>query len=301
MNARPLVSILINNYNYGRFINEAIESALAQAYEHIEIIVVDDGSTDNSLEVVARYTDRVRLVKKENGGQASAFNAGFAASTGEIICFLDSDDLFAPEKVKRVVEVFERQPQAGWCFNRLRIFGEGVENSTRIQVRNRFGELDGRKATASGKPPFLPTATSGMSFRRDTLARILPMSELIRITSDNYMKFVALSLTKGWMDSQELSLQRIHGDNAYTHRQAGKRRVFGRTGLLTGICLHEQFPVLQPLARAIFCNGLGTLWASGGIDADCAPLVDSFLGSFALTTRSAMRLRAACTSAKALL
>lgn len=301
MNSKPLVSILINNYNYGRFINDAIESALAQTYQQIEIVVVDDGSTDNSLEVIARYTDRVRLVEKENAGQASAFNAGFASSLGEIVCFLDSDDLFAPEKVNRIVEIFDRQPQAGWCFNRLRIFGEGIGDSPRIQVRSRFGELDGRRATASGKPPFLPTATSGMSFRRDTLARILPMSELIRITSDNYIKFVALALTKGWMDSQELSLQRIHGDNAYTNRQAGKRRVFGRTGLLTGICLHEQFPILQPLGRAIFCNGLGTLWASGGIDPDCAQLVDSFLGSFALTTRSAMRLRAACTSAMAFL
>jgi hypothetical protein len=127
------------------------------------------------------------------------------------------------------------------------------------------------------------------------------MSDLIRITSDNYIKFVALSLTKGWMDSQELSLQRIHGDNAYTNRQSGKRRVFGRTGLLTGICLHEQFPALRPLGRAIFCNGLGMLWASGGIDPDCEQLVDSFLRSFALTTRSAMRLRAACTSARAML
>jgi glycosyltransferase involved in cell wall biosynthesis len=301
MNSKPLVSILINNYNYGRFINDAIESALAQTYQHIEIVVVDDGSTDNSLEVIARYADRVRLLEKENGGQASAFNAGFASSMGEIICFLDSDDLFAPEKVNRIVEIFDRQPQAGWCFNRLRIFGDGIGDSPRIQLRSRFGELDGRRATASGKPPFLPTATSGMSFRRDTLARILPMSELIRITSDNYIKFVALALTKGWMDSQELSLQRIHGDNAYTNRQAGKRRVFGRTGLLTGICLHEQFPILQPLGRAIFCNGLGTLWASGGIDPDCTQLVDSFLGSFALTTRSAMRLRAACTSAMAFL
>ena len=301
MNSKPLVSILINNYNYGRFVSEAIESALAQTYEHTEIVLVDDGSTDNSLEVAAGYGHRVRLVAKENGGQASAFNAGFAASKGEIICFLDSDDLFIPRKVDRVVEIFGRYPQAGWCFHRLHMFGEETGNRASIPVRSRFGELDGRKATAAGKPPFLPTATSGLSFRRDTLARILPMSELIRITSDNYIKFVALSLAKGWMDSQELSLQRIHGDNAYTNRQTGKSRVFGRTGLLTGICLHERFPVLQPLGRAIFCNGLGTLWATGGLDPDCEQIVESFLGSFALVTRSTMRLRAACTSAKALL
>jgi glycosyltransferase involved in cell wall biosynthesis len=301
MNSKPLVSILINNHNYGRFVSQAIESALAQTYERIEIVVVDDGSTDDSLEVIGRYSHHVRVVAKENGGQASAFNAGFAASKGEIICFLDSDDLFIPEKVRCVVESLDRHPQAGWCFHRLRMFGPDTGNRASIKVRSRFGELDGRRATAAGKPPFLPTATSGLSFRRDTLTRILPMSELIRITSDNYIKFVALSLTKGWMDSQELSLQRIHGDNAYTHRQAGKRRVFGRTGLLTGICLHERFPMLQPLGRTIFCNGLGTLWATGGIDPDCVQLVDSFLGSFALITRSALRLRAACNSAKALL
>lgn len=298
MNSKPLVSILINNYNYGRFVGEAIESALAQTYDHIEIIVVDDGSTDNSLDVISRYGERVRVVTKENGGQASAFNAGFAASNGEIICFLDSDDLFIQEKVSRVVDVLNRHPQAGWCFNRLRLFGEGTASHGSIRVRSKFGELDGRKSTAAGKPPFLPTATSGLSFRRDTLAAILPMSDLIRITSDNYVKFVALSLTKGWVEAQELSLQRIHGDNAYTNRQAGKHRVFGRTGLLTGICLHERFPVLQPLGRSIFCNGLGTLWATGGIDPDCEHLVQSFLGSFALATRSYMRLRAACTSAR---
>src|ERR1700691_1036540 len=111
MNSKPLVSILINNYNYGRYIREAIESALTQTYTHTEIVVVDDGSTDNSFEVAASFGNRVRLVRKENGGQASAFNAGFAASRGEIICFLDSDDLFIPTKVGRVVEIFGRYPQ----------------------------------------------------------------------------------------------------------------------------------------------------------------------------------------------
>jgi hypothetical protein len=87
MDPQPLVSILINNYNYAHFVTEAIESALAQTYRHVEIIVVDDGSTDDSREVIGRFGNLVRMVAKENGGQASAFNAGFAASKGEIICF----------------------------------------------------------------------------------------------------------------------------------------------------------------------------------------------------------------------
>ncbi len=298
MNPGPLVSVLINNYNYGRFVGEAIESALSQTYEQIEVIVVDDGSTDDSRAVIGRYADRVRIVHKENGGQASAFNAGFAASQGEIICFLDSDDLFVPDKVRSVVEVFERNRQVGWCFNRLHMFGAEIETGRPVhQLSYAFGELDARRATAAGRPPFLPTATSGLSFRREILGRILPMSEMIHITSDNYVKFVALALTTGWMDSQELSLQRLHSDNAYTNRPTNKNRVFGRIALLTGMSLYERAPGLHRLGKLIFCKGLGLLWATGGIDPDSKPMVDSFLGSFALPGRSILRLRAACNSA----
>src|SRR6201988_707109 len=95
-----LVTILINNYNYSRFLPYAIDSALAQTYRNIEVIVVDDGSTDNSREVLAKYAGRVIAVQKENGGQPTAFNAGFAASKGDIICFLDADDLFLLEKIQ---------------------------------------------------------------------------------------------------------------------------------------------------------------------------------------------------------
>ena len=91
---KPLVSVIINNYNYGRFVADAIDSALTQTYSNCEVIVVDDGSQDNSREVIARFGDRVRTVLKSNGGQSSAFNAGFAESSGGVICFLDSDDVF---------------------------------------------------------------------------------------------------------------------------------------------------------------------------------------------------------------
>src|ERR1700733_6356835 len=96
------VTILINNYNYGRYLSKAIESALAQNYSDFEIIVVDDGSTDESREVIARYAGKIKPVLKLNGGQASAFNAGYAASRGDIICLLDSDDWFLPGKVGAV-------------------------------------------------------------------------------------------------------------------------------------------------------------------------------------------------------
>ena len=103
MKQLPKVSIVINNYNYGRFLADAIDSALTQTHPQLEVIVVDDGSTDNSREVIARYGDRIRPILKPNGGQASAMNAGVAASTGDIIFFLDSDDMLLPEAAETVV------------------------------------------------------------------------------------------------------------------------------------------------------------------------------------------------------
>src|SRR5262249_35043848 len=96
---KPLVSVIINNYNYERFVGDAIASALDQSYERKEVIVVDDGSTDGSRSVIQGYAKRLVVVSKANGGQASAFNAGFAKSRGEIICFLDADDVFLPNKL----------------------------------------------------------------------------------------------------------------------------------------------------------------------------------------------------------
>src|SRR5687768_5094018 len=100
----PLVSIIIDNFNYGRFLAEAIDSALAQTHGETEVIVVDDGSTDDSRAIIARYGERVRSVLKENGGQASALNAGYRISRGEVVLFLDSDDVLFPGALANAVE-----------------------------------------------------------------------------------------------------------------------------------------------------------------------------------------------------
>ncbi|MGH2414794.1 MAG: glycosyltransferase family 2 protein, partial [Microcystaceae cyanobacterium] len=109
---QPLVSVLITNYNCGHYLQEAIDSALNQTYSPIETIVVDDGSTDDSRELLASYKDRIIPVFKENGGQASAINAGFPISQGEIICSLDGDDVWLPTKVEEVVKAANTYPNA---------------------------------------------------------------------------------------------------------------------------------------------------------------------------------------------
>ncbi|MFM7948722.1 glycosyltransferase family 2 protein, partial [Hafnia paralvei] len=87
--------------------SEAIDSALNQTYPNIEVVVVDDGSSDNSRQVIASYGEKIVPVLKENGGQGSACNAGFAISKGEIVIFLDSDDILLPEIVQHVVNAFK--------------------------------------------------------------------------------------------------------------------------------------------------------------------------------------------------
>ena len=101
----PLVSIVICNYNYGRFIRSAICSALAQTYKNVEIIVVDDGSTDSSRAAIDEFvsTGAVKAIYQDNEGQYSAYNAGFAASSGDIVMFLDADDIYLPEAARVVV------------------------------------------------------------------------------------------------------------------------------------------------------------------------------------------------------
>lgn len=299
MAREPLVSIIINNYNYGRFLGDAIDSALGQSYPCIEIVVVDDGSTDNSRAIVNKYGNQVVSVFKQNGGQASAFNTGFANCRGEIVCFLDSDDIFAPGKVAHVVQIFTDHPEVGWCWDIERRFDDatGARFPSKAGTHNN-GRWDARDVMASGTPPVIPIACSGMSFRRRILADILPMPEDFRITSDAYVKLAALGLSEGWLERTELTLQRIHGNNAYTEQPAKGKRSAGRTALLNGIYLQERFPDLKRTAVYMLTRGLGMAWATGGVDSDCKPLLHAFLGELSVQRRAEVLSKAAFWTAR---
>lgn len=261
MSPKLLVSILINNYNYDRFLNAAIDSALNQTYPHVEVIVVDDGSTDNSAEIIRSYGDRIISILKANQGQASAFNIGFEASKGEIICFLDADDIFLPEKVERIVHVFENNPNTAWCFHPLKLVNKEGEEIAPKTYPDKSGVYDIRPYIRRGKLdgtlPFQGTATSGLCFKASLLKQILPMPEEIRITSDDYIKYAALGLSSGFVLLQDLALQRIHGNNAYTLK-SDKRQLTSEIFLLTAYWLKVNFPYLVPFTNKIFAYGLGT-------------------------------------------
>ena len=262
----PFVSILINNYNYGRFLGDAIRSALAQNYANLEIVVVDDGSTDNSVETVQAFGDAVHLVAKENGGQASSFNAGFAASRGEIICLLDADDEFLPGKVERIVEVFRQNPEIGWCFENLKLFRNSKSERT---PRDRYfaaGNVDARESMLRGVfPRNIDSATSGLSFRRELISRILPMPHAKSILlCDDYIKTACYALSPGLALDEELALQRMHGSNLYTDTVTRDRRMTGQMSLLMGIHLQRRHEECLAAAMKMICRGCAILTVFGG-------------------------------------
>ncbi len=313
MTNKPLASILINNYNYGHFLRDAIDSALNQTYPHREVLVVDDGSTDNSREIIASYGDRIVPVLKENGGQASAFNAGFAASRGDIICFLDADDFCLPEKLQEVVEGFGDRSDLGWCFHRLK-FVDVRETDIRqvyadgqVEIGNtERREHDLRSQIKRGRitdKTFLYTSTSGLCFTRSLLEQILPMPLAEKhLLNDSYLIFTSLGLSKGFVLKKQLGLYRIHGNNAHgIERLPGtetyairsdKQHLKGQVLILQGYWIRKRFPQFSKLANYLMASGIGLNWRHGGLDADYEKLVSDHRSSLTLLENIEVQARA---------
>ncbi len=218
-NRLPLVSIIVNNFNYGQFVAQAIESALQQTYTHVEVIVVDDGSSDDSHQIIQGYSGRIIPILKENGGQASALNAGFEVSHGEIVIFLDADDLLIPSMVKDVVDVFLTRQEIIRVQYRMAIIDEfgrrtGVEKPERhIPVPS--GDIHMQALTFPFDVPWLPT--SGNVFLAKALHKIMPIPEdrYGRVGADWYL--VHLTSLIGpvfFLDSLE-ACYRVHSANFY--------------------------------------------------------------------------------------
>jgi glycosyltransferase involved in cell wall biosynthesis len=214
----PLVSVVVNNYNYGRFLREAIDSALSQTYPRTEVVVVDDGSTDHSWEIIAGYGDRIIPVLKENGGQASAFNAGFAASRGDIIIFLDADDYLFPQAIERVVAAW--RPDVAKVQYRLEMVdavGNPIGIFPPLDVSMESGEV-WRVLLERGDYQCPPT--SGRSFSRGALNEILPVPEAEwRISADAYLRIQVPFLGQIVSLEEVLGAYRIHGSNLWAYNR----------------------------------------------------------------------------------
>lgn len=215
MNIQPLVSIIINNYNYEKFLPQAIDSALNQTYENREVLVVDDGSTDDSHSVITAYSDRIHPIFQENGKQAAALNTGFAASQGEIILFLDADDYLFPTAVEQIVAAF--QTEVGKVHFRLQVVdGEGESLGYFIPSMG--------MSLASGEvwrlllqtSSYVSSPMSGNAYRRQTLIPVLPIPDEYKTTADDYL-MISTPFSAGKLASIDspIGAYRVHNSNQW--------------------------------------------------------------------------------------
>jgi glycosyltransferase involved in cell wall biosynthesis len=234
LSAHPLVSVLVPNHNYGEFIGEAIESVLRQSYSNFELIVCDDGSSDNSRVVVERYRahdSRIKLLLQDNAGQGAAVYSAYAASKGELIFLLDSDDLYLPEKLGIVVAADLASPNAGLVVHKMQVI-DG--NHRKVRLLPAVSALPsgwyGPQISLTGPimlagfPP-----SSGISMHWAVAKAILPLLAGKRVYSDTMIQSVAPLVTPILALDQVLAEYRVHGNNTSSTFTADRIRTIVAT------------------------------------------------------------------------
>ncbi len=258
-NREMKTSVIIPNYNYANFLPLAIDSLLAQSEPIDEIIVVDDGSTDNSRAVIEGYGDKIIGIFQENQGQASAISHGFARSSGDIIFILDADDLFATNKIEVIKKIYQDNADIPWVFHEL-----NQCDSKDVDAHDASNEavIDVVSSMRAGVVHYCAPATSGLSFRREFIASIfpLPAAESIYI-SDHYIKFFCLSKSRGIHVSTKLGNQIIHDNNLYTGQKAVATRA--KIFVNTAYYLKLVSPEMHLFCNSIFEEGVVCAHKSG--------------------------------------
>ena len=218
------VDIVVTNHDYADFVCEAVDSALAQTHPGVEVIVVDDGSTDGSRERLAAYADRATLVLKENGGQASALNAGMERSRGDAVIFLDADDLLHPEAAAQAAEALAADSRLA----KVQFGMEVIDPDGRPLgltkpppgVRPPVGDLRRAELSFPFDLPWLPGG--GTAFRASAVRRILPVPEadFPRDGADWYLVHLSALLGDAGAVEGTLAQYRVHGRNRYEQEEA---------------------------------------------------------------------------------
>jgi glycosyltransferase involved in cell wall biosynthesis len=236
----PFFSVLIDTYNYGQYIEEAIGSVLAQDFpaEEREVLVVDDGSTDDTQERVQKFGNAIRYLRKANGGQASAFNFGFEQARGEVVALLDADDLWLPEKLGRVYEAFERHSAAGMVYHRTYLWKGAEETSEDTYFIPVSGNIpESRRALLQ----YPMVGTSCLAFRQNALRELLPVPEALRSQADAYLTALIIFVAPVAAVSEFLGKYRLHGANLFQmnegliSRTQVEHRMAMRAALLSSI------------------------------------------------------------------
>lgn len=216
------VACLVCNYNYSSYVLESINSVLDQTRPFDEIIVVDDGSTDDSWELLNRayYNNpQIKLIRKTNGGQMSAFNEGYRHFTGDILFLLDSDDTYHPQYLEKALHYYESSPACDFLISARRMFGAVQKDVLSYGKKDR--DLGYSAVLTYGRGAIIGDANSTLSVKRHILEKIMPLpfEQEWRLMADNALT-IACSLAGAhkYYSSQPMVNYRVHGANGFFRR-----------------------------------------------------------------------------------
>lgn len=257
------ISVIITNYNYAKYIGQCIDSVLAQSYHNKQIIVVDDGSSDDSKTVIDEYKGAIEVIYKENGGQASAFNEGFKLALGKVVIFLDADDLLLPNALEEIADNWSPD-YIKWHWRMRKIDGDGRDLGgfePKAKWRLSVGEVT-RMHLEEGtiNPP-----TSGNAFNREMLASIMPVPDDFVISADSYLFARCPFLGRYAEIYRSLSCYRVHGKNNYSRKGGGEivliRKMLKRRILLGAFIEMDASAAGIKCKRGLIYRNYGTIRA----------------------------------------
>lgn len=262
---RTRTSIIINNYNYERFLRTAINSALDQTYSNVEVLVVDDCSTDSSRDIIASYGDRITpILRKSNGKQAAALNAGFEKSKGDIILFLDADDYLLPSAVESIVAAF--QPGIGKVHFRLQVV-DGDDQTLGYSIPSvgmslATGEVWRELLETSS---YVSSPMSGNAYRRKTLRPVFPIPDEYKTTADDYL-MISTPFHAGQLAGidEPIGAYRVHDSNqwALTSVSGSRFRRFVNHDLQNFALLQQRAKEFdQQIPEDLERRSLGRIWS----------------------------------------
>ena len=215
--SKPLVSAIIPNYNYAKYLSDSIESVLAQTYPNVEIIVVDDGSGDDSKAVIDSYGDKITAIYQKNQGVSAARNNGVAAAKGVYLAFLDADDIWLPTKLERQVEMFGADPELGLAHVGLVEFddsGTRLNESTEGMSGSVAGEL------LRFERPVILGGGSGAMVSRRAFELAGGFDGRMSTSADWDFFYRVCSRSKAGFVNEILLKYRVHGSNMHANIKA---------------------------------------------------------------------------------
>ena len=244
LHPKPSVSVLITCFNYGAYVGRAIDSALQQTYAPAEIIVSDDGSEDNSCEVVESYVKRglgVKLLRNPHGGMAANLNAAYRSSSGDVICLLDADDTFLAGKIEAVVNAFNAHPKAGFAIHRASM----VDNQGRARgIYPLLSDLPSGDCTEvtynncgilMGLPP-----TTNLALRREVANQIFPIPVEYTGYAEQMIHRLAPLMTELCAVGSPLAHWRFHGRNDQNSAHITPRRLERELKIMDSLWLEQK-------------------------------------------------------------